>query len=129
MRVLWLTVILAAGTACATATGGGASGSGGPGAALTREQLVATGAPNAYDAVARLRPRWLMARSPATLQGEGSPVWVYVDGQRMGQLQELRNLPIESISEIRFVDARDATTRYGTGHASGVIEVTTVRDE
>lgn len=100
MRVLWLTAILAAGTACATATGGGGSGSGGPGGALTREQLVATGAPNAYDAVARLRPRWLMARSPATLQGEGNPVLVYVDGQRMGQLQELRNLPIEGVSEI-----------------------------
>lgn len=125
MRFLCLTAILAAGTACASATSG-ASGAD-RGDALVREQIAATGAPNAYDAVARLRPRWLMARSQSTLQAGGNPVLVYVDGHRMGEVQELRNLPIENISEIRYVDARDATTRYGTGHASGVIEITTLR--
>jgi hypothetical protein len=125
MRLLCLTAILAAVTACASATSGNSGADRGD--ALSREQIGATRAPNAYDAVARLRPRWLMARSASTLQADGNPVLVYVDGHRMGQVQELRSLPIENISEIRYVDARDATTRYGTGHANGVIEVTTLR--
>lgn len=128
MRNLLIAAILAAGTACAAGTSGGSdTGSGGRGDALTQAQLAATGGSNAYDAVARLRPRWLMARAPNTLQPEGNPVLVYVDGQRMGGVEQLRAFPVESISQIVFVSASDATTRYGTGHASGVIEVTTKR--
>lgn len=82
---------------------------------------------NAYDAVQRLRPRWLVERGPSTLNASGNPVVVYVDNHRLGNVDELRNLAIQLIAEIRYRDAADATTRYGTGHASGAIEVTTKR--
>jgi hypothetical protein len=82
---------------------------------------------NGYEAVQRLRPRWLIERGPTTLNVGGNPVVVYVDNQRMGGVDELRNLAIPVIEQIRYLDASAATTRYGTGHANGAIEVTTKR--
>jgi hypothetical protein len=114
--------------ACASAGYGGGGGSGGRASnVLTAEELAAQPTNNLYDAVARLRPRWLVERGPGTLGAGGNPVVVYVDNQRMGGTQELRNLAIEIVQEVRYRDASDATTRYGTGHAGGVIEVITKR--
>jgi hypothetical protein len=42
-------------------------------------------------------------------------------------VEALRDISVEQIRELRFIDAKDATTRYGTGHTSGVIEVYTKR--
>ena len=94
---------------------------------ITPEMLADQPVNNAYEAVQRLRPRWLIERGPSTLASAGNPVVVYVDNQRLGNVDELRNLAIQLIAEIRYRDASDATTRYGTGHASGAIEVTTKR--
>jgi hypothetical protein len=33
----------------------------------------------------------------------------------------------DRVKEVRFLNARDATTRYGTGHPIGAIEITTRR--
>ncbi|MBI2073366.1 MAG: hypothetical protein HYW06_01785 [Gemmatimonadetes bacterium] len=52
---------------------------------------------------------------------------MYVDRQQFGRIEDLRNLSTEQIEQMEFVSARDATTRYGTGHPSGIIEVTTRR--
>ena len=53
---------------------------------------------------------------------------VFIDEQRMGGLATMRGLPVENVREIRYVAARDATTRWGTGYTAGVILiVTTVR--
>jgi len=50
---------------------------------------------------------------------------VYVDEISYGNLNSLSNLNSIQIREIRFIKAADATTRWGTGHAGGVILVTT----
>jgi hypothetical protein len=42
---------------------------------------------------------------------------------RHGDIQSLRSILIEEIAEVRFISASDATTRWGTGHAGGVIQV------
>jgi hypothetical protein len=42
-------------------------------------------------------------------------------------LSQLRTLSVDQIEQMEFVSASDATTRYGTGHPSGIIEVTTRR--
>jgi hypothetical protein len=39
----------------------------------------------------------------------------------------MANIPASRVKEIRFINARDATTRWGTGYGSGVILVTTKR--
>jgi len=52
---------------------------------------------------------------------------VYVDNISYGDLSSLSNLNATQISEIRFLNSRDATTVWGTGHMGGVILVTTKR--
>jgi len=38
-------------------------------------------------------------------------------------VDNLRGIPAASIGEISFMNPRDATTRFGTGHAGGAIMV------
>lgn len=115
--------------ACATAGQSGTGQESGQRSSnvVTAEDLAAQPMNNLYDALQRLRPRWLVERGATTLGAGGNPVVVYVDNQRMGGVQELRNIVLETVQQVRYRDAADATTRYGTGHASGAIEVTTKR--
>lgn len=135
-RAFWaLGVFLMAG-----ACGGGAKGSGGapaPSTAPTRgssnviieAEIAAAGATSAMDAVQRVRPAMLRSRAGGTSASKagGEPIIVYVDGIRMGGPEALNNVSAMSVKEIRFISAADATTRFGTGHPSGAILVTTKR--
>jgi outer membrane receptor for ferrienterochelin and colicin len=95
---------------------------------LTAEDLRRTDVGNVYDALRRLRPQWLRARGSASLVApRGTEPIVYVSGIRRGELRTLQNVNIETVSRVEFVDARDATTRFGTGHAGGVIWVELTR--
>jgi hypothetical protein len=93
---------------------------------ITREEIVTTQAANAHDAISRLRPAMLRSRGRVTINAgaSGYPL-VYLDGQRYGEIEILKSVPVEHISQIRFLSASDATTRFGTGHTSGVIEILT----
>jgi hypothetical protein len=50
---------------------------------------------------------------------------VYLNNQRLPELENLRNFPAANIEEIRYLNAQDATTLYGTGNAAGAIIVKT----
>ncbi len=88
---------------------------------ITRTELDGTGIADAYEAVRLLRPRWLRPRM-ATGASDGLPL-VYVQNMRYGSISELRRFRVAGIRELRYVDARNATTRWGMGHSNGVIEV------
>ena len=79
----------------------------------------------AYQAIQRLRPRWLLARGPvrAAPSTEDYPQ-VVVDGMRMGDLRQLRSIPLEGVREMRFLSSGEATLRHGSGYPAGAIEVT-----
>jgi hypothetical protein len=127
-------------TACG---GGGAGGSAQPStstrvrgpADLITEAEINAGAfyQNALEVVQNLRPQMLIPRGvgskPAGLQAGAAsiPIVVYMDDVRLGDVQSLVNVPSNRVKEIRFMNARDATTRFGTGHSSGVILVVTKR--
>jgi len=64
---------------------------------------------------------------PRTGTPNAQSVMLYLDGVRMNDLSGMSTIPAERIQDIRFINARDATTRWGTGHDSGVILVTTKR--
>jgi hypothetical protein len=81
-----------------------------------------SGENNLYDAIDRLRPRWLQVRSRTSVQG-ATPIVVFRDNARIGGVEVLRSMRIEGIEEVRFINATDATTRWGMGYGSGVIEV------
>lgn len=84
---------------------------------------------NALEIVQILRPNMTVTRGVSSdgMRATTIPIVVYMDDVRLGDVQSLVNIPSNRVKEIRFLNARDATTRYGTGHSSGVILVTTKR--
>ena len=123
MRVPTLLLGLLAMTACASGGRGPMRSSN----VLTREELETVQVSSVFDAVQRLRPQWLSRpQTPSGMPGS-NPVLVYVDRHHMGTVDELRHITVDQVETLEFVSASDATTRYGTGNASGIIEVTTRR--
>lgn len=91
---------------------------------VTGEEIVASNASEmtAYDAVARLRPNWLAVHGKATHGSEYATV--YVDGQRYGSVESLRNIQAYQVADIRYYDITQAGARFGVqGGTAGVIEV------
>lgn len=99
---------------------------------ITSAEIQAAGTDmlNAYDLVERLRPTMMRFRNQTggtRSTGDVLGPVAYVDEQRLGALDLLRTVPRSSIREIRYLSASDATTRFGTGHSSGAIQVLTKR--
>jgi hypothetical protein len=88
---------------------------------ITEAEIAATRYQNAMDVIQNLRPAMMRTRPG------GGPVMFYLDEVKMVDLTSLSTVPVNRIREIRYISAQDATTRWGTGHASGVILVTTKR--
>ena len=93
-------------------------------AVITLAEIEEITADNAFAVVEQLRPQWLRRRGPTSiLEPQGELPTVYVDNMRVGDLAILSSIPVDEISEIRFISGSDATTRWGTGVTAGVIEV------
>ncbi|MCH7565396.1 MAG: hypothetical protein IH968_16405 [Gemmatimonadetes bacterium] len=91
---------------------------------VTLREIQDAVALNAYQAVRRLRPEWLVPRPPNTFRrGARATVTVYLDDFRLGGPETLRGLNAEMIGSIRFVSAGTATARWGPGNSLGVIQV------
>ena len=84
---------------------------------ITQQDIAATLALNAYDAVRLLRRRWL-----------GDRLMVFENGALVSQDAGifLRSLRIESVREIRYLEHEVARTVYGYSIGGAVIEVDTV---
>ena len=105
--------------ACTSGSGGTAgSGTRSDPDLITREDLASVIAVTAYDAIQRLRPRWLQRTGR-----RGVPRVVVARTQRT-DVYELQRIRADDVESIRFVSGPDATTRYGTGFGGGAIEVT-----
>ena len=96
---------------------------------ITEQEIVASNAINAYEAIQRLRSNFLTYRGETSfyLSHSKSMPTVYVDEQKYGEITVLENIPAQQIASIRLYRAWEATTRYGTGNTAGVIAVTTRR--
>lgn len=94
----------------------------GPADLITEAEINSgTNYQNALEVVQYLRPQMLRPRAGAGAQA----VVLYIDDVRMNDMAGLATIPTNRVKEIRFINARDATTRWGTGHDSGVISLTT----
>lgn len=115
----------AAGCASAGAAGDSTSGSRNH---ITQEELAnpQVQTMSAFDAIRRLRPRWLRSRASGSGGAQTLPV-VYLNGTRYGNTDSLASLRVSDIEEMRFINSRDATTRFGTGVPGGVIAIETRR--
>lgn len=107
---------------------GCASGGGGQGGqdtrTLAREEILASGYQDAYSAVQALRPQWLWTRGTTSINSPET-IKVYLDNSLMGGVDNLRQIPTRSVATIRYLDALEATNRWGLDHGLGAIVVST----
>jgi outer membrane cobalamin receptor len=92
---------------------------------ITREQIESLNATDAYDIVQRLRSDVLRGRGSTSVRSGPILAVVYIDGVRRGGPEILRQLRSTEVEEIRFISGNDATTRWGTDHGGGVIDIKT----
>ncbi len=94
---------------------------------ITSKELRTVDDRDAYTAIALLRPSLLKNRGPTSilLDTPAQPE-VFIDGMYYGPFDSLRQIPVHELEEIRFLDVGDATIRYGMGHPSGIIDITSI---
>ena len=110
---------------------------------ITAEEIERVHVQNGYEAVQKLRPALLRQRQVASANGQGGVskdappitgtnvsagnVVVYVDGTRIGDIDQLRQISASSIATMRYYSASEAQMKWGSGHPGGVIEVISKR--
>ena len=98
---------------------------------ITSEEITAGAGSTAYEVIQRLRPSYLRTRGAVrgapTANGnnnlEAVDIVVYVNESRVGGSDQLRQISVHDIREIRYFSANEATTKWGTGHSAGAIQV------
>ena len=111
---------IAAITACASQRGPDTAAA--PSSALgvmTQSEIFESRATTAYDAIARKRPMFLVSKVDLAPTAERE---VYLNGIRLGGVNELRAIPASEVKEIRFVRAIDGVA-FGVGRSGGAILV------
>ncbi|HEX8210780.1 MAG TPA: hypothetical protein VF584_11435 [Longimicrobium sp.] len=94
---------------------------------ISTEEVRASTAVNAYEAISSMRAAWLRKRGE---QGfSPTDVIVYYNNARMGGIESLRQISLGTVTWIRYFDARRAQYRYGSGHSQGAILVSSEMQE
>jgi hypothetical protein len=114
------------------------------GDAIGPDEIARSGARDAYDLVAGLRPTWLRLRGDGTfhdapngtvsgssggvvasvLPGDGGPK-VYLNTGLLGGVESLHEIPLASLTEVRLLTPAEASYRFGHGYPDGVILLST----
>jgi hypothetical protein len=144
---LLLALVAAIVAACATGPGAGdaAPRSVRQSNVITAEDIQrAARSQHAYDLIRELRPQWLRSRGVQSLggpTGSGAPspvaprereptgamvfsAAVYVNGARAGTSEILRQILARDLQEARYLNATEASARFGTDHHGGAIMLT-----
>ena len=87
---------------------------------ITAEELERVRDFTLYDAIRRLRPNFLKSRS-VTAYGRpsSSPLMLYVDGEKMDSIDDLRRISPSEVFEVRFYEPQIANTRFARYNNSG----------
>jgi hypothetical protein len=93
---------------------------------ITAEELArpAIETLSVYDAIQRLRPNWLRERGATSVMAGEDRLPAVMINEAWQNVQALQTVKAADVAMLRYVDARDATTRYGTGYVNGIIQVT-----
>jgi hypothetical protein len=127
-RGFLLCAIALSGPACTKRTDLGEATATSSSDVLRREEIVKSSAMNAQEAIRLLRPSFLRTRGRTSIlrPNESEPT-VYLDDRQLGGLAVLRDIPANTIYEIRYLSPAQAQMRWGAGHAAGAILVVTSR--
>jgi hypothetical protein len=106
---------------------------------ITADEIAKTNVLTGYDAVQKLRPAMLSQKQIASAHGQGGvaadappikgtdvesgQVVVYMDGTRLGGVEQLRGITASSIATVRYYSASEAQLKWGSNHPGGAIEV------
>jgi hypothetical protein len=135
-------VITLGGTGCGSSAPAGVSAGSGPkpsATLITADEIAKVNALNGYEVVQKLRPAMLSQRQIASANGHGGlardappikgtdvaagQVVVYMDGTRLGDVEQLRGITAASIATLRYYSASEAQVKWGSNHPAGAIEV------
>ncbi len=142
LTMLTAAVLTLGGTGCGSSAPGMASASKGPkpsSTLITADEIARVNALNGYEVVQKLRPAMLSQRQIASAHGQGGmakdappikgtdvasgQVVVYMDGTRLGDVEQLRGITASSIATLRYYSASEAQVKWGSNHPAGAIEV------
>ncbi|HEY9226476.1 MAG TPA: hypothetical protein VIP11_07520 [Gemmatimonadaceae bacterium] len=135
-----IALISASATACASSSAAtstdGVTSAGAPRrdrTQITAEEMRDVPAQNLYEIVQRLHPEWLVARNQGTTgsrsrntSSDQAGVQVYMDTQRIGNVEMLRQLAVNSAASLKYYTASDAQSRFGNGNMNGAIQIISV---
>lgn len=98
--------------------------------AISHDELNQMPALNLYEVVQRIHPEWLVARNQATVGGRNSQtasgqsgVQVYIDTQRLGNVEMLRQISVNAAASLKYYSSSEAQSRFGVGNTSGAIQI------
>src|SRR3954465_15951277 len=94
---------------------------------ITEDEIVASRATTACDAIHKLRANFLTNRGETSFNKNQSNPYpaVYMDEKEFGPISVLSSIPAAQISMIRLYRVSEANAKYGTHNLSGVIAIFT----
>src|SRR5882672_9336195 len=93
---------------------------------LKAEEFEGSTAIDLMALVQEFRPTWLHSRGVTSIHDQtAGQLRVYLNGVSAGDVNQLREIRVSDVKELRFLPAAQAHARYGVGHEGGVIEVIT----
>ena len=94
---------------------------------ITQQEIEDSHQPNLFDVVRALRPMWLRQITATVQSSQDIGVTVYVDNQRVGSVDVLREMPPTNAVSLHYYSASEAQSHFGLGNLHGVIQVITPR--
>ena len=128
--LLMAVVMFIAVAGCASGGAGTSAGRASP-TRITRAEVDASNATNAYELISRLRPNWLREQPTASVAGgviRSQSILVYVNRQRQEDLDSLKSISVSAIDSAEWVDASRVQTVLSdvpSGSYSGAILIKT----
>ena len=90
---------------------------------ISADELATVHERTAYELVQVLRPAMLTKRGATSIANGEAGIMVFIDNQRFGDLNSLKQLPTAGIREIRYVSPGEAQAMWGPGYTAGVIAI------
>ena len=89
------------------------------------QEAVAQNVSNVYDFVSGRHPDWLHPALVGAIGQTATPPQVYLDNNRMGDLSQMRGIPLGNVIRIRYFTPSEAEGEFGTNNLGGAIGVYT----
>ena len=124
----WYLVLLIAGVLAGCVLANTSVAPGGDPMVVDEDQITQLHATTAYDVVTQTHGDFLHSRGRESMDANipPIPVHVFVDNTYYSaDVNALREINADVVSEIRFYQSYDAQYKFGSGHMGGVIQVIT----